>query len=710
MYKHVTLEVSFKPFKETGEEYIRKVCAGIFDQWKPLIKNCETVSIMFWASDGSEILEYSGNMDEEMEWCRYIGTANLPFNPTDDDSISPHKYKYLYMENPPVFTYKIMKKMVQIFKEEGKKVVPGAKILVGDTFDIGPEFAQSDFKYNRHTEICTGQTLDRHGFVDCTATLNADSKKYAAYPDGIPQDTPLGLFLGKQCTEFLRDMDMDFVWLSNGFGFSADPWSLKGRVYDGETFNGEKLKETREKVFGFWKLFREGCPDYPVRVRGTNNTVGIDYSTDAVPIYDIYKGGFNIDPPPNSPWAALNDNYGLEIMGHMTRVCELPANDFLFRYYIHDPWWVNSPWYDRYGGEPIDIYLPMAITRITEEGKVQSADNLNILSIDNSYGQMPDSCVNEPLPHLIKAKKDAGDKPAPLVLLYPVREYSTAFSEATIKQMYKGDKYIVDAINNSLPLNCVVSTDIFLKTDLEIYNQSVIITPVPETDEVKEKIVEFIKAGGRVIFYGTGEYLEKIRDIKAIKIDVENSSPTLIREKLNDFGYYIAFNNPHKNKKTTTMTIANSDNAMFFSLYNQTTALDMFLKFPLGAPVFIGSDAILERGVGKYHFGRCEHLECRVFVKQESGIVSVREGVPGNRKYRRKIDVSGLENATVYLFPEEYCKFDCVVGPKGPYYKSAPAVDDSFKVVTDKENGTYLVAENVSGEITLYMPNAEYIK
>ena len=51
-----------------------------------------------------------------------------------------------------------------------------------------------------------------------------------------------------------------------------------------------------------------------------------------------------------------------------------------------------------------------------------------------------------------------------------------------------------------------------------------------------------------------------------------------------------------------------------------------------------------------------------------------------------------------------------MVGPKGPYYKSAPAVDDSFKVVTDKENGTYLVAENVSGEITLYMPNAEYIK
>ncbi len=710
MYKHVTLEISFKPFIKTDDDFIRGICAGVFEQWKPLIKNCETVSVMFWAADGSEILEYNRDMNEEIEWCRYIGTANLPFNPTDDDAVCPHKYKYYYTENPPVITYGVMKRIVEIFKEEGRKALPKAKILVGDTFDIGPEFAESDFKYKRHTEICTGQTLDKLGFVDCTATLNADDRPYAAYPDGIPQDTPLGLFLGKQCNEFLRDMDMDFVWLSNGFGFSADPWSLKGRVYDGETFHPEKLKETREKVFRFWKLFREGCPEFPVRVRGTNNTVGVDYSTDAVPIYDIYNGGFNIDPPPNSPWAALNDNYGLEIMGHLTRICELPGDDFLFRYYIHDPWWVNSPWYDRYGSEPIDIYLPMAITRITKEGKVQSADNLNILSIDNSFGEMPDSCVNEPLPHLIKAKKDAGDRPALLMLLYPVREYSTTFEEKTIRQMYKGDKYMVDAINNSFPLNGVVSTDIFLQTPLDIYKQSIIVAPVPETKEVKDKLNTFIKEGGRVILYGTEEYLKQAEDINSPKVNVEKDEPTVIREKLKEFGYHFDFYNPHKGMKTTTMTIANSDNALFFSLYNQTTALDMFLKFPLGMPVFIGSDAIIENGMAKYRFGRCEHLECRVYVQQESGIVSVREGVPVNRKYRRKVNVKGLDNATVYLFPEEYCKNDAIVGVTGHHYGIAPPADERFKVVEDPIYGTYLKGENITGDFTLYMPKHEYVK
>ncbi|MEE0946958.1 MAG: hypothetical protein U0M42_09070 [Acutalibacteraceae bacterium] len=708
MYKHITLEVSFKPFKQTDDEYIRSVCNKIYTQWYPLIKDSETVSVMFWASDGSEILEYTGNMDEKMEWCQYIGTANLPFNPTGDDAICPHKYKYNYIDNPPVITYRVMKRIVELFKEEGKKLLPDAKILVGDTFDIGPEFAASDFKYNRHTEICTGQTLDRYGFVDCTATLHSDTKSYAAYKDGIPEGTPLASFLGKQTEVFLKDMGMDFVWLSNGFGFSADPWSLQGRVYDGENFYPDKLSETRKKVLGFWKMFREEC-HYPVRVRGTNNTVGVDYATDAVPIYEIYKGGFDIEPPPNSPWAALNDNYGLEIMGHMTRICELPCDDFLFRYYIHDPWWLNSPWYDRYGSEPIDIYLPMAITRIKEDGSVQSADNLNILSVDNSFGDMPDSCVNEPLPHLIKAKKDAGDRPAPFMLLYPVREYSTAMDEETIKQMYKGDRYIVDAINNSLPLNCVVSTDIFLKNSLDIYKNSVIITPVPETQEIKDKLITFINGGGQVIIYGTEKFLKKAEDINAVKINVESAKPTEIREVLKNFGYLIDFNNPHKNRKTTTMTIANDDNALFFSLYNQTTALDMYLKFPLGVPVFIGSDAIIENGVGKYHFSRCEHLECRVFVKQENGIVSLREGPACNRKYRRRIRISGLENATVYFFPEAYCRENAVLTRDKNFYGMAPVVEDCFILEYDKRYGSYFKAENLTGDYQFLLPFPEYL-
>ena len=51
------------------------------------------------------------------------------------------------MENPPVMTYGILKKIVSCIKEEGKKAFPDTEIRVGETFDIGPEFAISDFKY-----------------------------------------------------------------------------------------------------------------------------------------------------------------------------------------------------------------------------------------------------------------------------------------------------------------------------------------------------------------------------------------------------------------------------------------------------------------------------------------------------------------------------------------------------------------------------------
>ena len=152
MFKSVTLEVSLKPFKQTDEGYIRSVCDQIFTQWRPLLKDREEISVMLWTGDGSEILDYSGELDEEFEWCKYAGTANHQL-PKDDEPkyISLHKRKQLYNESPPRFTYRILKRIVSIIKETGKRHFPSASVLVGETFDIGPEFAVSDFKYKRHT-------------------------------------------------------------------------------------------------------------------------------------------------------------------------------------------------------------------------------------------------------------------------------------------------------------------------------------------------------------------------------------------------------------------------------------------------------------------------------------------------------------------------------------------------------------------------------
>ncbi len=695
MYESITLEVSLKPFKKTDEVSIREIAVRLFEDWRPLLKGRETVSVMLWTSDGSEILDYAGILSDTFEWCRFFGTANLPYLPEGmPKETSLHEYKQNYMPDAPRMSYAVLKNIVRILREEGKRLFPTARIRVGETFDIGPEFALSDFKYNRHTEICTAtSSVDKCGFVDATATLHADKRRYAAYPDGIPEGTPFGTFLGKQAQIFLADMGFDYLWLSNGLGFSADPWKKTGKIYNGECFYPEKLAATRDKVFAFWRLFRNEC-DFPLETRGTNNSVGIDYATDGVPLYDIYHAALDITAPPNSPWAAINDNFGLEMMGHMSRVCELPSDAFPFRYYLHDPWWINSPWYDRYDGAPSDIYLPMAISRIDGEGKVKTANTLNILSVDNSYGEMPAACINEPLPHLLKAEKDAPDAPAPIVWVYPMREYSTATAPSLLSEMYHGDRLIEKAINASFPLCCAVSTDNFLKTNASLYADSILLSPAPMSEALKEKL---LATGRGVIFYGSEEALTTLPETERTKKLFFTEEPTALRECLSSFGYDIRFSLPEEGVKTPTMAISRCDGAHFFSVYSANTTVKTKMRLPLGAPVLLGGETVLEQGFSTYHFARAEHRECRFFVEQNEGVLSSKEAPPVNARYRRKIALRGLCDATVYAFPEKGRE---AIMATLKSLDGTPTRHEGFTLVRD-ERGTYFKGEHINGAVYL---------
>ena len=700
MFKTVTLEMSLKPFKQTDPAYMEAVIRKVFTQWRPLLERRETIAIMLWAADGSEILDYAGNLEDSFEWARFIGTANRELlQPEDQQDLSLHHKKHHYMLGAPVMTYGILKSIVSAIKEIGTQLYPTSRIQVVETFDIGPEFSISDFKYRRHPEISSGSQLDSFGFVDATALLHADDRAYAAYPQGIPEETAFATFLGKQSSVFLRDMGFDALWLSNGLGFSANPWDMTGKIFDGEHFHAEKLETTKQQVFAFWKLFRESCPDFPLLPRGTNNSVGIDYATDGVPLQDIYTAGLGIAPPPNSPWAALNDDFGLEIMGHMTRICNLPGEEFLFRYYIHDPWWVNSPWYDRYGQQPHDIYMPMAVSRIGQSGQVQSAELFNILSIDNSFGDMPDCCVNEPLPHILKAEKDAADAIAPLVWVYPMEEFTTASSEAALREMYAGDHYIRQAINYGLPLNCVVSTNNFLLHDLSLYKASILVSPLPQTKAVAKKLKDFAKNGGKVIYYGTNR-----DDLPEDAIFVDSQGdPCAIRKALEPFGWAIRFDQKRMGK-TCAMTLACRDNGLLLSLYNPDLTTDTLLKFPLGAPIFTGMDAELRDGFAIYRFGRSEHLECRVFVRQKEGIVSVKEIAPVSILHHRKLTLEGLEDATVCIFPESRGAQALSVDTTPRNVDETPVYDSRFYRVEDPISGVYYQAEHITGDYTILLP------
>ena len=158
--------MSLKPFKKNDPAYIRGICREVFTQWAPLIRHADQVSVMMWTADGSEILNYTGDPTQRLEWGMYIGNPNSgrAVGSEPDAPLSIHDRAFLYMPNPPEYTLGDLRFIVQTIKEEGRRIT-GKPVRVGATFDPGPEFAKSDFKYKKHPEICMAATMGSKSFV-----------------------------------------------------------------------------------------------------------------------------------------------------------------------------------------------------------------------------------------------------------------------------------------------------------------------------------------------------------------------------------------------------------------------------------------------------------------------------------------------------------------------------------------------------------------
>ena len=533
-------------------------------------------------------------------------------------------------------------------------------------------------------------TMGAKSFVCCYATLNEDKEKYAGFRNGILQGTPLGTFLGKQSQAFLTDMGFDYLWLSNGFGFGMETWNTTGAIFDDKNFNPEKMLDIQQKILDFLTLFRRKCPEFRIETRGTNLITGIDLASDGVDLRTIYSGGFNILPPPNSPWAALNGDYGLELAGYMSRMAELPDERYLFRFYTHDPWWANSPWLDRYGREPHDIYLPMAVSRVNSKGEVRHPTHLNFLSIDDSYGNMPDQVPNEVIPHILQGRRLAPDQPGQVVWVYPFDEYHDwAFNQPErIGEIFYGDWFIRQALNNGFPLNTVISTANFtslMQQGNRMFYGSVLTTIVPEAgSEMEKQLMTFVRNGGNVLIYGPAthgskEFLDfmNIRTDEALEgviirefasestqskiIYVRGTSyynnvhspekwvvdASLMREALNHLGYAFRINKLSPTVRNPVNVVSRHDNGFYFAGFVPNQTIEQQFRFPQGAPIFTGMETELKDGYATYHLSKSWNKECLVYVEQNEGILICSEVAPVEYLFKRKNAVSGLKNATI---------------------------------------------------------------
>jgi hypothetical protein len=542
----LTLEISLKPFYGLSPAQMRRTCEHALDQWRSLVQKARRVSVMFWSADGSEILEYQGDLAAEMEWARYIGNGNAhlhPEIPADPEGRSLHARSYLYREDATKITYRRFAEIASIWREA--IAARGKSAEIGLTFDPGGEFAPSAFKYERHREICLANTMGKASFVCCYGILDGDAHRYAGFPDGIPDGTSLGTFLGRQFRHFAADLGFDFLWFSNGFGFGMETWKTAGPLFDGEHFNPQTAPEVRDRIVNFWEDFRRECPDLRLRTRGTNLGTGTDLASDATPLRELYDGGFNFAPPPNSPWAALNGDFGLEIAGFMSRIAELPAGEKItFRFYLHDPWWLNSPWLDRYERQPHDIYLPLAVSQVGADGQTAVPENLNLLTLDDSYGRMPDIVPTESSPHFLRAWDERPDSLGPLVWLYPFDELHDAMflEPRQPERLFHNDWFVREALNDGLPVNTVLSTRGFLARGPHLTGAlagTTMISPAPFDRKTEKHLLQFAEEGGRLLIYGPLESAPELRLRLGLQSATPVSGPTTVTNDLpllDDYG------------------------------------------------------------------------------------------------------------------------------------------------------------------------------
>lgn len=768
--KSVTLEISLKPFLNQSDSEVLDTCRYALRQWDALLRNANELCLTMWSADGSEILDYDGNLDSEMEWARYYGNANphMPV-PNDREGKSLHARNYLFHTDAKPISYRRFAAIIAAWREAASEY--GIQLQVGATFDPGGEFAPSTFKYRRHREICLSNTMGKASFVCCYTQLHQDHRQYAGFPDGIPEGLSLGTFLGRQFECFANDLGFDYIWFSNGFGFGQETWKTIGPLFDGEQFHSEQAAIIQSKILGFWRDFRKECKSRLIRTRGTNLGTGTDLASDATPLREIYEGNFNLTPPPNSPWAAINGDFGIELAGYMSRIVETPKGTGIpFRYYIHDPWWLNSPWIDRYEGQPHDIYLPLSLSRIDSTGKVETASTLDLFTIDDSHGHMPDRVPNECIPHLHRAWSEMADQAAPLVWLYPFDEMHDSLRKADcqLERCFHTDWFMREAINATVPVTSVISTrnfDALGGQSASLFAASTLITPSPLCKAGEKRLIAALEAGHSLIVYGPLDQAPELR--KRLKLDlvepvsgyfeVENQWASLdqyddqipagfehrevmsggglseapsgtedppilakskhgaralaaqaytesggrliwlrgplplkiskdehlpipdnrtttyplaecLRQAIETLGWKLALTARSRSQRSPVICLHRKDNALILSGYAPDTTVQVGISTPYGAPAPVGRETEIDSHTSRFTFPRAWRHECRVYVEQASGIISVVEDCPAQMYVQRRLLVRGLQSGILrFAAPAEAKNLTFWNDPQWPF-------------------------------------------
>ena len=172
-----------------------------------------------------------------------------------------------------------------------------------------------------------------------------------------------------------------------------------------------------------------------------------------------------------------------------------------------------------------------------------------------------------------------------------------------------------------------------------------------------------------------------------------------MRYVLQEFGIDYAVEKQDPGIKSPMLTISRSDNGFFFSGYLPNTTVRQRFQFPQGAPVLLGFDTELDDGHATYSLPTAWNRECRIFVEQSAGIVSCKELHSGQKEIVRRLQVTGLNKATVRIYAAAgvtEAMMHAYVNSAYPWRKGRISVKTG-----DKKYGHHFVVENVTGDLVV---------
>lgn len=131
----------------------------------------------------------------------------------------------------------------------------------------------------------------------------------------------------------------------------------------------------------------------------------------------------------------------------------------------------------------------------------------------------------------------------------------------------------------------------------------------------------------------------------------ELDSSVWMRSALGELGLRLLQRRFDAASRCVYVLVSRNDNAFVFTGHKPDATASVLMGFPDGAPILNERETRLADGLSEYALGRSYQYECRVFVKQESDSLIACKEQQHPTGTRRRMLVSGLEDATVTAYP-----------------------------------------------------------